>query len=58
MHSFFSMGGYAAYVWASYAVFIVVMVIDAWAARAQRLRQLAQVRSRARRTAARSRSTP
>ncbi|MBZ0223862.1 MAG: heme exporter protein CcmD [Dokdonella sp.] len=58
MHSFFAMGGYAAYVWVSYAVFIVVLAIDAWAARAQRLRQLAQVRGRARRSAARSGSTP
>ena len=41
---FLDMGGYGGYVWGAYAVFFIVMAFDAFAARTQRLRQLAQVR--------------
>lgn len=54
MHEFLSMGGYGGYVWSAYAVFFIVMALDAFAARAQRRRQLAQVRGRVKRAAARA----
>jgi len=53
MHDFLDMGGYGGYVWGAYAVFFIVMAFDAFAARAQRRRQLAQVRGRIKRAAAR-----
>ena len=31
MSAFFAMGGYAAYVWPAYAVFLVMLVADAMA---------------------------
>jgi len=58
MRDFLEMGGYGAYVWASLAVFLVVMAVELWSARAQQRRQLAQVRDRLRRSAARNRNTP
>ncbi|MCC7254471.1 MAG: heme exporter protein CcmD [Dokdonella sp.] len=58
MRDFLEMGGYGSYVWASLAVFLVVMAVELWSARAQQRRQLAQVRDRLRRSAARNRNTP
>ncbi len=58
MREFFEMGGYGSYVWASLAVFLTVMAVELWSARAQQRRQLAQVRDRMRRSAARSRNAP
>jgi heme exporter protein D len=49
MAEFFSMGGYAAYVWTSYAVFFVALALDAWAPRAQRKRVIAELRGRLKR---------
>jgi heme exporter protein D len=46
MAEFFSMGGYAGYIWPSYAVFFIVLAIDALAPRAQRKRVLAEIRGR------------
>lgn len=54
MHDFLDMGGYGGYVWAAYAVFFIVMALDAFAPRAQRRRLLAQIRGRLKRAAARS----
>lgn len=53
MNEFFSMGGYAGYVWPAYAVFFVVLAVEALAPRAQRRRVLAEIRGRAQRRAAR-----
>lgn len=35
---FFHMGGYGLYVWGSYAVTLVVMLVEPWAARRRRQR--------------------
>lgn len=58
MTQFLSMGGYGAYVWPSYAVFFLVLAIEALAPRAQRRRVLAEIRGRAQRRAARTGETP
>jgi heme exporter protein D len=50
---FFAMGGYGAYIWPSYAVFIVVLAIDAIAPQLQRKRVLAELRSKLKRRQAR-----
>ena len=46
MSDFFAMSGYAAYIWPSYAVFFVVLAIDAIAPRQRRKRVLADIRGR------------
>ncbi|MFC4821653.1 heme exporter protein CcmD [Dokdonella ginsengisoli] len=53
MNEFLSMGGYAGYVWPAYAVFFVVLAIEALAPRAQRRRVLAEIRGRIQRRTAR-----
>ncbi len=50
---FLSMGGYGAYVWSSYAVFIIVLALEAVAPLAQRKRLLADIRGRLKRRDAR-----
>jgi len=52
MADFFNMGGYAGFVWSSYAVFFVVLAIDAIAPMLQRRRALKDVQGRMRRDAA------
>ena len=58
MSEFLAMGGYAGYVWASYAVFFVVLAIEALAPIAQRKHILAEIRGRLKRRTARTDSTP
>jgi heme exporter protein D len=41
---FFAMGGYASYVWGSYAVVALCMVVESLAVRARRLRALRELR--------------
>jgi heme exporter protein D len=53
MNDFFAMGGYAAYVWPAYAVFFVVLALEALAPRGQRKRLLADIRGRLKRRDAR-----
>ncbi len=53
MAEFFAMGGYAGYVWPAYAVFFIVLAIDALAPLAQRKRVLAELRGRLQRREAR-----
>jgi heme exporter protein D len=57
MSEFLAMGGYAAYVWPAYAVFFVVLAIEALAPRAQRRRVLADIRGRVQRRSARDTAT-
>jgi heme exporter protein D len=57
MADFFAMGGYGAYIWPSYAVFFIVLAIDAIAPRLQRKRVLAELRGKMRRRHARE-TTP
>jgi heme exporter protein D len=57
MSDFFAMGGYGAYVWPAYAVFMVVLALEAYAPRAQRRRLLADIRGRLQRREARG-NTP
>jgi heme exporter protein D len=49
MAEFLAMGGYGGYVWPSYAVFFIVLAIDAFAPRVQRKRVLAELRGRLKR---------
>ena len=53
MADFFAMGGYGFYIWASYAVFVVVLAIDALAPSLRRRRVLAELRGRVKREGAR-----
>jgi heme exporter protein D len=53
MAEYFAMGGYGAYVWTAYAVFFVVLALDAVAPWWQRRRVLRELRSRMQRQAAR-----
>ena len=58
MAEFFAMGGYAHYVWPAYAVFLIVLALDAIAPRLQRRRVLADLRARLARRRARTDTTP
>ena len=53
MADFLGMGGYAFYVWASYAVFFIVLGVDALAPSWQRRRVLRELRARLKRQSAR-----
>ena len=57
MSHFLAMGGYAAYVWPAYAVFLVVLLADALAPVLRRRRVLRDLRSRLARQAARQQRT-
>lgn len=57
MSEFLSMGGYAAYVWPAYAVFLAVLCVDALAPALRRRRVLRALRARLVRQQAR-RPTP
>lgn len=57
MGNFLAMGGYAAYVWPAYAVFLVVLAIDALAPIAHRRRVLSDIRGRVQRRSARNVAT-
>jgi heme exporter protein D len=54
MAEFLAMGGYGAYVWPSYAVFVIVLALEALAPRFQRRRVLAELRARLKRREART----
>ncbi|TLY51932.1 MAG: heme exporter protein CcmD [Gammaproteobacteria bacterium] len=56
MAEFFGMGGYGAYVWSAYAVFFVVLLIDALLPQFQRRATLRDIAARLRRESAPSRS--
>ncbi|HET8942584.1 MAG TPA: heme exporter protein CcmD [Rudaea sp.] len=56
MSDFFAMGGYAAYVWPSYALFFIVLLIDAVAPLRQRNRILRELQRRVTRQRARKTS--
>lgn len=58
MREFLAMGGYAIYVWPSYAVFFIVLALDAFAPLAQRRRVLSELRGRIKRREAREASAP
>jgi heme exporter protein D len=49
MSEFFSMGGYAPYVWTSYAVFALTLLADALAPAFARRRALRELRGRLKR---------
>jgi heme exporter protein D len=53
MSDFFAMGGYAAYVWPSYAVFLLVLLADSLTPAFRRRRLLRELRGRIARQAAR-----
>lgn len=46
LQTFFTMGGYAAYVWPAYAVFFIVLIADTVAPRLRRRRVLRELRAR------------
>ena len=53
MADFLAMGGYGAYIWPAYALFLVVLALDAIAPRVRRKRALADIRSKLKRRQAR-----
>ena len=53
MAEFFAMGGYGGYVWTSYALFFIVLALDALAPYWQRRRTLRELQGRLKRQAAR-----
>lgn len=53
MNQFLAMGGYAAYVWPAYAIFLVVLLADALAPMLRRRRILRELRGRLARQSAR-----
>jgi heme exporter protein D len=53
MAEMLAMGNYGAYVWSAYAVFLVVLAIDAILPRLARRRVLAEIRGKLKRRAAR-----
>lgn len=57
MADFLAMGGYGTYLWPSYAVFVIVLAIDAIAPRIRRKRVLADIRGKLKRRATRE-ATP
>jgi len=57
MADFLAMGGYGTYIWPAYAVFLIVLAIDAIAPRLRRKRVLAEIRGKLRRRQARD-ATP
>ena len=57
MADFLAMNGYAAYIWPAYAVFFIVLAIDAIAPRLRRKRVLAEIRGKLQRRQARE-ATP
>ncbi|MEO7063283.1 MAG: heme exporter protein CcmD [Dokdonella sp.] len=58
MAEFLAMGGYAGYVWPSYAVFFIVLALDALAPLAYRRRVLTELRGRLKRRQTREANTP
>ncbi|MGA9341501.1 MAG: heme exporter protein CcmD [Rhodanobacteraceae bacterium] len=58
MADFLAMGGYAGYVWSAYAVFFLVLLIDALAPLVRRRRVLAELRSRFVRQQSRRKNSP
>ena len=57
MSDFWAMGGYGAYVWSAYAVFVIVLLADALMPLWQRRNTLRTLAARLRREAARNTST-
>ena len=47
MRDFFYMSGYGAYVWSSYAIALIVLVWNVWAARSQLREQIERAQRRA-----------
>jgi len=44
MSEFLAMGGYASFVWTAYGITLVVMVLNAWAARRRHAQALTRVK--------------
>ncbi len=57
MADFLAMGGYGAYLWPSYAVFVIVLALDAIAPMLRRRHVLADIRGKLKRRATRE-ATP
>ena len=53
LHEFLAMGGYAAYVWPAYAVFFIVLLLDALVPTVRRRQALRDLRAQLARQAAR-----
>ncbi|HET6545927.1 MAG TPA: heme exporter protein CcmD [Rhodanobacteraceae bacterium] len=58
MADFLAMGGYGGYVWSAYAVFFVVLAIDALAPLLRRRRVLVELKGRLARQQARRGTSP
>ncbi len=57
MNQFLSMGGYGGYVWSAFAIFAIVLLLDAAAPLLKRRRVLRELRGRVRRAQKRSEET-
>ncbi len=49
MNEFLAMGGYGAYVWSSYAIFLIALLLDYLAPRLRNRRAVADLRGRIKR---------
>ena len=58
MNGFFAMGGYGAYVWSSYAIFVLLLLFDFIAPRLRNRRVIAELRGRLKRERKRQEKTP
>jgi heme exporter protein D len=58
MNEFLAMGGYGAYVWSSYALFMLFLLFDFIAPRLRNRRVIAELRGRLKRERRRQEKTP
>ncbi|HMM68653.1 MAG TPA: heme exporter protein CcmD [Dokdonella sp.] len=58
MTDFLSMGGYGAYVWSSYAIFVIALLFDFIAPRLRSRRVIAEIRGRLKRQQKRQEKNP
>ena len=58
MNEFLAMGGYGAYVWSSYAIFVIFLLFDFIAPRLRNRRVIAELRGRLKRERKRQERSP
>jgi heme exporter protein D len=58
MNEFLAMGGYGAYVWSSYAIFVLFLMFDFIAPRLRNKRVIAELRGRLKRERKRQEKNP
>ena len=58
MNDFLAMGGYGAYVWSSYAIFAIALLLDYVAPKLRYRKTIAELRGRYKRQKSRQEKTP